>query len=146
MKKLLAIVVLGLLWSNIAIADNIVGKKLLCQKEKSFFANLFPTGEDKEDIYIGFEFYSIVSAVEYSIENWEVKEKRISIDLDPKYITIIDDNLRQINRETLIFYNSFKKNKSKLFKCQSAENYALREFFSSVLREKKDVQKRKNKL
>ena len=126
MKKLLAILVLGLLWCNVGFAKDLTGTKLSCLK----------LGANPDTAIIYF-FKTSSQVVEYDIYFWDlmIREKTYRVRPDKIKIGIYTD----INRETLRLYHDTP--------CKILdENFDIDSYMNSLLDEKIKAQESKNKL
>ena len=129
MKKLLGIVVLGLLWCNVGFAKDLTGIKLLCKQNKYI----------KNDM--GLEFSGTEQVIKTFISEllWKVEREGRRYWVDPAYIWI---HGYKIDRETLIFrYGSTD------YKCSIVEeDFDFWMYFHSILGGLIEEQEKKNKL
>ena len=127
MKKLLGIVVLGLLWCNVGFSKEISGTQLLCKD-----------GLNKNDP-VGFWFLSEVLALSYHIDSWEVKTYEKTFTAKPD--EIIFKYGSRINRETLRY-----EGRGKFYNRSIVKNFNFEEYFNKLLKDKITEQESKNKL
>ena len=123
MKKLLGILVLGLLWCNVGFAKNITGTQLLCEKPY-----LNP---------VGFWFLSELIAIEYKIHNWEVVKYEKEVSVLPDTIRVGRGN---IDRETLRYLGT------EYYECSIVKDFNFEEYFNKLLKDQIAEQEEKNKL
>ena len=90
MKKLLGILVLGLLWCNVANAKDLTGTKLLCKLSQS-----------KPNTSVAYDFISTNKVIRYYFSEWRINKFETSYKVKPDEIII---GLSRINRETLVLW------------------------------------------
>ena len=99
MKKLLGIVVLGLLWANISFSKDLSGTNLLCD---------FWT----KGTAIGIEFKNSKEGIYYEIlkeKKWSIDKDKITYEVTPDYILMDGDGYYpSLTRKTLKLNNSFQ--------------------------------------
>ena len=123
MKKLLGILVIGLLWCNVGFSKEISGTQLLCERP-----HINP---------LGLWFLSELIAIEYKIDNWEVVkyEKKVSVKPDTIYV-----GSAYINRDTLRYLGT------EYYDCSIVKDFNFEEYFNKLLKDQIAEQEAKNKL
>ena len=135
MKKLLAIVVLGLLWGSSVDAKDYTGKKLKCSKKYS---------EKKYNKYSAIEFLDNKRLKIYSISTsdytqWQIINNTLNYEVTPNRINMIAST-SYINRENLEFRRSGIR-----YRCYIAPNeWDLMEYLETKLNELISDQEKKN--
>ena len=90
MKKAIGIIILGLLWCNVANAKDLTGTKLLCKLSQS-----------KPNTSVAYDFISTNKVIRYYFSEWRINKFETSYKVKPDEIII---GLSRINRETLVLW------------------------------------------
>ena len=133
MKKLLGIVVLGLLWANISFSKDLSGTKLLCDFWTKGTAIGIEFKNSKEGIY-----YEIVKE-----KKWSIDKDKITYEVTPDYIFMDGERYSykpSLTRKTLKLNNSFQ--------CEilDIKDTNMNNFMEFVLEELKVKNESENKL
>ena len=124
MKKLLGILVLGLLWCNVGFSKGISGTQLLC--------------ENQSTNPLGFVFLSEVLALEYTISSWEVQINERKISVKPDEIIFRYGN--RIDRKTLRYKGPT------YYDCSIVKDFNFEVYINKLLKDQIAEQEEKNKI
>ena len=133
MKKLLAIIVLGLLFSGNVYANNLIGKQLECENSSRFYAApnyyIFRTSTEAESISIARSSLKVVDGTVY----YTASAKAIDIYIDKARVL----DLLTIDRESL---KTSKGTKCKLVR------FNIKEYLGKISKQLLEKQLKKNKI